>query len=65
MTNQLLTYGSRTFEVICESNADVKKLQKLISGTLMIGGLVRLDTTEGVVHVGFPTGAEIILTPKG
>jgi hypothetical protein len=65
MTNQLLTYGSRTFEVICGTDADVRKLQKLLSNTLMIGGLVKLETTEGTVHVGFPTGVEIILTPKG
>lgn len=64
MTNQLFTYGSRTFEVICDTDADVKRLQKLLSNTLMIGGLVKLETTEGTVHVGLPTGVEIILTPK-
>jgi hypothetical protein len=64
MTNQLLTYGSRTFEVICDTDADVRKLQKLLSNTLMIGGLVKLETTEGIAHVGFPTGVEIILIPK-
>lgn len=64
MANQLLTYGSRTFEVICETEADEKKLRKFISGTLAIGGLFGVETTEGTVYLGVPTGVEIILTAK-
>ncbi len=64
MTNQLLTYGSRTFEVICETESDEKKLRKLIGGTLAIGGLFAVETTEGTFHLGVPTGVEIILTAK-
>lgn len=64
MANQMLTYGSRTFEVICETAADEKRLVKLLSGTLAIGGMVALTTTEGVKHIGLPTGVEIVLEPK-
>lgn len=64
MPNQLLTYGSRTYEVVCETDADVKKLQSRLNGTLAIGGLLGVTTTEGVVHLGFPTGVEIVMVPR-
>lgn len=64
MANQLLTYGSRTYQVICPTENDEKKLIKLVSGTLAIGGLVAIETTEGLVHLGFPTGVEVVIRKR-
>ncbi len=64
MANLTLIYGSRTFEVVCDTAADEKKFLKTFTSTLMIGGLLSVPTTEGTVYLGFPTGVEIAVIPS-
>lgn len=64
MANLILNYGSQTYVVECPTDADEKKFIKTFRGTLAIGGLLEVPTSEGVRYLGFPTGVEIVLTPS-